>query len=182
MKKYIQCYRERIILNSGEFYDYMLNLFEYTGIIKKRICNFKFNEEKYIAKTFAMLLSKRIVELNLKFDIIIPVPISLKRYLERGYNQCEEITKIMQKFLKKPVLSDILVKNIDNKRQSTLHVNDRKSNVLGFYKIKHPEKIKNKVVLLVDDICTTGATINECSKKLKENGAKKVLVITIAYA
>lgn len=178
----LKCYRERIIINSNNFFDYMLNMYEYTGIIKKQIYKFKFKENKYIKNTFAELITQKVIKLKLKFDIIIPVPISYYRYLERGYNQCEEISKLIGKFLNKNVGLNILIKSKNNKKQSTLHVNERKKNVLGVYNIKHQERIKNKIVLLIDDIYTTGATINECAKMLKIFGAKKVLVITIAYA
>lgn len=178
----LKCYRERIILNSNYPYDYMLNMYEYKGIVKSKICKFKFNEQKYIAKTFGNLIAKRVKELNLEFDIIIPVPISINRYMERGYNQSYELAKILGKILKKAVCKDILIKIKNNKRQSMLHINERKKNVLGVYKTLKTDKIKEKVVLLVDDIYTTGATINECANVLKKSGANKVLVITIAYA
>ena len=176
----LKCYRERIILNNSS-YDYMLNMYEYTGIIRRLVCKFKFREGKYLAKTFAELIAKKIIQLDLKFDIIIPVPVSLKRYFERGFNQCEEITKYIGKSLKKEINTDILLKMKNNKRQSILNIDERKNNVLNVYKVKYSEKIKNKTILLIDDIYTTGATINECAKMLKKYGAKKVLVITIAY-
>lgn len=178
----LKCYKERIILNSNYPYDYMLNMYEYKGIVKSKICKFKFNNHKYIAKTFASLMITRIKELKLTFDIIIPVPISINRYMERGYNQSYEIAKILGKILRKSVYKDILIKIKNNKRQSILHINERKKNVLGVYKTLKTDKIKEKVVLLLDDIYTTGATVNECARVLKDSGAKKVLVITIAYA
>ena len=178
----LKCYKERIIFNSNYPYDYMLNMYEYNGIVKSKICKFKFNDQKYIAKTFASLMMERIKKLNLAFDVIIPVPISINRYMERGYNQSYEIAKILGKILRKAVYKDILIKIKNNQRQSMLNINERKKNVLGVYKTLKTDKIKGKVVLLVDDIYTTGATVNECARVLKESGAKKVLVITIAYA
>lgn len=178
----LKCYKERVIINSSMNFDYMLNLYEYKGIIKKQICKFKFHEGKYLAKTFSELITDKITKFNLEFDYIIPVPISFKRYMERGYNQCEEIAKCISKRIHKKTLKNVLIKIKDNKRQSNLKINERKNNVLGVYEVIHPEKIKNKDILLIDDIYTTGATINECTKILKFFGAKKILVITIAYA
>lgn len=177
----LKCYKERIIINS-KFYDYMINLYEYKGIIKHRICKYKFREAKYISKTFAELASKKIKELNLKFDIIIPVPISLQRHLERGFNQSELIAKNIAKALNKEIYTNVLIKVRNNKKQSELKANERKNNVKGVYNIKNFYKIDGKTILLIDDIYTTGATINECSKTLKKYGAKKIIVLTIAYA
>lgn len=180
----LKCYKERKFKSYDEniYYDYMLNLFEYRGIIKKQICKFKFNNEKYIGKTFSKILSKRILELNLNFDIIIPVPISKNRYKERGYNQSKILALQLVKDFKKRYYNNVLVKVKDNKRQSKLNLEARQSNVVGVYKIKNINLIKNKTILLIDDICTTGATVNECAKVLKLSGAKSVMVATIAYA
>ena len=65
--------------------------------------------------------------------------------------------------------------------QSTLKLDERRKNVLGTYLIKNSDKIKGKTILLVDDIYTTGATASECAKMLKTNGARKVIVVTIAH-
>jgi predicted amidophosphoribosyltransferase len=73
-----------------------------------------------------------------------------------------------------------LKKKINNKRQSELSKEKRKKNVIDAYEITNSEKIKNKRIVLFDDIYTTGSTVNEISRILKENGAKKILVITIA--
>jgi predicted amidophosphoribosyltransferase len=74
-----------------------------------------------------------------------------------------------------------LVKTKNNKTQSKLDINQRKNNVKSVYEVKQ-NKIKDKKILLIDDICTTGSTVNECAKVLKKAGAKSVIVATIAYA
>ncbi len=179
----LKCYRERYIKKCElKSYDELLSLYEYKGIIKKRILELKFYDGKYISNSFAYLLSKRITELELQFDVIIPVPISFKRSIERGYNQSKLIAERISKILGKRTISNVLIKIKNNKRQSELNINERKNNVINVYKIKNEENIKNKVILLIDDIYTTGATINECAKMLKNSGAKKVIVATIAYA
>lgn len=179
----LKYYKERRLLKSSlRFAEEIFSLYEYRGIIKKKIWQFKFRNQKYLSNFFAYLLSKRLMELNFEFDIIIPVPINLARFMERGYNQSYLITKEMSKIMKKEVYGDVLIKLKNNKRQSELNEKDRQSNVLGVYKVKNECKIKGKIVLLVDDIYTTGSTINECAKMLKMAGAKKVIAITIAYA
>ena len=178
----LKYYREKIIINPNNFCDFILNMYEYRGIIKKQILNFKFREAKYIGKTFAYLISKKIMELNIDFDVIISVPISLNRYIERGYNQSLEISKYIGKLLNKKVAKNVLIKIKNNKRQSDLNILERQKNVIGVYNIICSEKIKNKKILLIDDIYTTGATINECARILKINGAKEVIALTVAYA
>ena len=179
----LKYYRGREINNcKTQYYDQMINLYEYTGIIKKRIWQLKFRDGKYISKAFAYLIYMKLRKLNIGFDIIIPVPISMGRYMERGYNQCGLLVKELSKLLKKESSFKLLIKRKNNKRQSDLNIIDRKINVVDVYKIKDEEKIKNKIILLVDDVCTTGSTLNECAKMLKLSGAKKVIAITIAYA
>lgn len=178
----LKYYKERIILNPNNFCDFILNMYEYKGIIKNQMWKFKFRDAKYIGKTFAELMSFKIEKLDLDFDIIIPVPISLKRYLERGYNQSYEVSKHIGKLLNKKFFKNVLIKTKNNKRQSDLNIIERQKNVIGVYSVMCPEKIKDKKILLVDDIYTTGATINECARILKLCGVKKVIVVTIAYA
>lgn len=102
--------------------------------------------------------------------------------MERGFNQSKIITDEMAKILAKKSLNNVLIKSKNNKRQSELHERDRKSNVLGAYKVKNEKLVQGKVILLVDDVCTTGSTLNECAKTLKKAGAKKVIAVTVAYA
>lgn len=177
----LKCYREKYISKcNSSGCDEIISLYAYVGNIRKQICKFKFREGKYIGKTFAYLLSQRVKEID--FDYIIPVPISLKRLMERGFNQSKIITDEMSKMLTKKSLNNVLIKSKNNKRQSELHVKDRKSNVLGAYKVKNEKTIRGKVILLIDDVYTTGSTLNECARTLKRAGAKKVIAVTVAYA
>lgn len=88
------------------------------------------------------------------------------------------------KILNIEVCPKALQKIKNNKRQSELHHAEREKNVIGVYKINQDKinKIKDKKIILLDDIYTTGATVNECSKVLKNAGAKEIAVVTIAYA
>lgn len=90
----------------------------------------------------------------------------------------------ISKILNIKICSKALQKIKNNKRQSELHHAEREKNVIGVYKInkKQIDKIKGKRIILLDDIYTTGATVNECSKILKSVGAKEIAVVTIAYA
>lgn len=177
----LKCYREKHLKKcDSKGYDELISLYEYIGKIREKICKFKFRDGKYIGKTFAFVLSQRAKQID--FDYIIPVPISTKRFMERGFNQSKIITDEMSKILNKKALNNVLVKSKNNKRQSELHKKDRNKNVIDVYKIRKKDIIQNKIILLVDDVCTTGATLNECAKTLKEAGAKSVIAMTVAYA
>ena len=124
--------------------------------------------------------NKKICEQIKKYDIIIPVPISKKRLKERGYNQSALIAKEIANYLKIEYNEKVLIKIKDNIAQSILEGKDRELNVKDVYKVKDFEKIKNKKILVIDDIYTTGSTVNECSRILKINGAKDIGVFIIA--
>lgn len=112
-------------------------------------------------------------------DIITPVPLDNRRLKQRGYNQSKLIAKILSEKsgLK---LEDILLKVKYTKTQSLLENSQRRKNVENAFSIKIPELVKNKKVIIFDDIYTTGATANEIAKILKEAGAKNVFILVIA--
>ena len=112
-----------------------------------------------------------------KYDIIIPVPMYKTKKDTRGYNQAEVLAKELGGV---PMKNDVLIKIIDTKKQSTLNKEERSQNLIGAYKIQNSEIIQNKNIILIDDIFTTGSTVNECSKILKQAGAYEICVLTIA--
>lgn len=116
--------------------------------------------------------------------MIIPVPISKKRMKERGYNQSLLILKyLLQKNkLNNIYLEDKILYKVKNiKPQSSMKTKqDRINNIKGVYEVKNNLKIKNKRIIIFDDIFTTGSTVNECAKIVKQAGAEKIGVITIA--
>ncbi len=164
-----------------KYYDESVYFFIYKDI-RNIILKYKFGNESYLSNTFLniFLKNKKFCR-NLKFyDIIIPVPMHIKKKKKRGYNQTELITNKLAKKLGINTSLDVLYKIKNTKTQSTLSEKERFVNVLDAFGIKNTELIKNKNIILFDDIITTGATVNECSKILKENGAKKVVVLSIA--
>ncbi|MFR2196198.1 MAG: ComF family protein [Clostridia bacterium] len=124
-------------------------------------------------------MSKKYVQFEI-YDIIIPVPISKKRNKERGYNQSFLIAREIAKNEKVKLKNNVISKVKNNNTQSKLNKEERAENVKNVYKITNNKEIIDKNILLIDDIFTTGATLNECSKMLKQAGTKKVDVLTIA--
>lgn len=170
-------------LNKEIYFDEHIYLFEYKDIIRKLILEYKFKDKSYLYNIFSKIIikNKKICGILEKYDIIMPVPIHKKRKSVRGYNQSELITRDICIYIQNIKHENkLLVKTKYNVEQSSLSKEKRKENVKNVYKLISKEKIKNKKIVVFDDIYTTGNTVNEISKLLKENGAKKVLILTIA--
>ncbi len=176
--------------------EWMFPIYDYRHPpIKKSIHFLKYKEKKILAKTFAEIMYPRILEeladlrvmQNFYAPILIPIPLSKKRYKERGYNQSELICKNLVKLDKEisfKLEKDVLIKNKETKHQA--HIKDRKErleNLKGSFSIntENTDKIKNKNIILIDDVFTTGATLNEAKKILKKFGARKIIAFTIAH-
>lgn len=169
--------------NKELYFEKHLYIFEYKDKIRNLILDYKFNEKSYLYKLFSKIIIKneKICGILKKYDIIIPVPIHKKRKKQRGYNQSELIArKIAINIQNLQYENNILQKVKNTLPQSSLTKEQRKVNVKNVYKLVNTEKIKNKKIIIFDDIYTTGSTVNTISKILKENGAKKIIVLTIA--
>ncbi len=164
------------------YWEKLIYFFEYKGIIRKLILKYKFGGKSYISNFFAkqILNNKKVYEILKLYDIIIPVPIDKIKKKKRGYNQTELITKIISKTGIILEENDVLIKIKSGKTQSTLNQKQRKDNVKNAYFVIDKRKIYNKKIILFDDIYTTGATVNEISRKLKEAGANEILILVIA--
>ena len=157
--------------------------FKYEGLIRDKILQYKFKDKTYLYKTFSEFFVKneKACKFFAKYDIIISVPMTKKKIAQRGYNQSELIAKEISKSIRNlKFLGDVLIKNKETAIQSTLDKKQRLENVKSAYKIENEQKIKEKSILLFDDIYTTGATCQECKKVLLEAGAKAVGILTIA--
>lgn len=179
----IKKYKKDIVIrNKNNYFEELISIFKYEGLIREKIIQYKFQDKSYIYNTFAKIILKneKVCGLLKKYDIIIPVPIHRKRKLQRGYNQTQLIAKEIAKNIDIKLCDDVLVKSKNTIAQSKLDKNKRKQNIKNAFKVLNLEKIQGKNILLFDDIFTTGSTVNECSKILKKAGAKTVGVLTIA--
>ena len=168
--------------DNEKYFDKYTYLYKYDGIIRKLILQYKFKDKSYLYKMFLENIknNEKMYLFLKKYDIIMPVPISNKRMKERGYNQSSLLAKEMAKLLGIEYKENCLIKMKDIVPQSRLKKEDRQLNVQDVYGIKNIKYTENKKVLLVDDIFTTGSTVNECSKTLKRSGAVEIGVFTIA--
>ena len=165
-----------------KYFQELMYIFKYEGQIRQLILDYKFNEKSYIYKTFVnfLLKNKKIFENIKKYDKIISVPISKKRYKERGYNQSLLIANEISKQTNLELVNNCLIKTKNIIEQSKLNKEDRQQNIQGVYSIQNEEIITNKKVLLIDDIYTTGSTVNECSKILQQANPKKIGILVLA--
>ncbi len=179
LKKYeINCIKK----TKKNYYNESLHIFKYEGIIRQKILEYKFQNKSYLYNTFVKILLKneKVCNFLKSYDIILPVPIHKKRMLNRGYNQTELIAKIIAKNTHLKLETTVLVKKKNVISQTKLKKMQRKENVKNAFIIQNEKKIKNKKVLIFDDIYTTGSTVNECAKVLKKAGTNKIGVLTIA--
>lgn len=167
---------------NDKYFKKHLYIFKYDSIIKEILIKFKFKEKVYVYKTFVnfLLKNKKVCRFFKSYDIIIPVPIHYNRKVTRGYNQSGLIAKELARNVNVKYEEKILFKKINNKPQSAKNKQERIKNVIGVYYTKNDDRLIGKKVLLIDDIYTTGSTVNECSKILNLAGAKQVDVFTIA--
>jgi len=112
--------------------------------------------------------------------ILIPVPLSKKKLKERGFNQAKEIGKELSKFLKIPLISDCLIKIKETLPQVELSDEEREENIKGVFSCQNQNKIQGRKILLIDDVYTTGSTMEECARVLKKAGVKEVIGIVAA--
>ena len=168
-------------------FDEHIYFFQYQGLIREQIINYKFNDKAYKYKAISkfiinnhILKDFKIFQILNDYDVIVPVPISKQRLKERGYNQAELIAREIAKTLCKPIVTNCLYKSKNIAPQSTLNKEEREENVKGVYTLKNSETLLNKKVLLIDDIYTTGNTVNECCKTLEKAETQKIGVMTIA--
>jgi competence protein ComFC len=161
--------------------------------VRKAVKMLKYRRKMRLAKVFAQALYGRILEEladflvmeNFKDAILIPIPLSSARRRERGFNQSELICKAVLGLDQNKNFK--LEKNILFKPKNTVHQaqienrNQRLKNIMGSFLVKNAELIAGKNIILIDDVVTTGATLSEARKMLKQSGARKVIAFTIAH-
>ena len=176
----------KIIIDDEELEDKYFNelmyIFKYEGLIRKLIIDYKFNDKSYLYLTFVNFLIKnqKLFENIKKYDTIIPVPISKKRFKNRGYNQSLLVANEIAKKFNLKLMNNCLFKTKNIIEQSKLNKEEREQNIKSAFELKNKHLIQNKNILIFDDIYTTGSTVNECSKVLKLAHPKKIGVLTIA--
>ncbi len=166
-------------------YDYLRSSIIYEKLGRELIINFKHYDQPNLGKIMSKWLLHTINELpefNRLNTIIIPVPMHWKKIFMRKYNQASILAQLVAREFGIDYVPDFLIRTKFTKSQESLGTKERLLNIKGTFACnrKYIRHITSKEIILVDDVHTTGATINECSRVLKQAGAIKVSVITVA--
>ena len=171
-------------ITKKNYFDQNISVFVYNHTIAKAIFEFKFKRKLFLSKNFAVLMNNKIKDITYyPIDYMVCVPMSKARLRKKGFNHSLLLAKDLSKLSNIIFLKDVLIKMKDTKKQVGLNYDERKRNLKNSFilKEKYKNTLKNKNILIVDDVFTTGSTINECAKVLKLYGkANKVISITIA--
>lgn len=171
------CHRESsYILGAAGNYDdpalkSLIHALKYSGL----------KQAAYPLASFLILYSEK-AGLDFKNYLVLPVPLSKKRLRERGFNQAEIIARIFAEHYKLELRSDLLNKVSHTKPQAGLNRSERETNLRNCFGISTASDISRRNILLIDDVCTTGSTLNEASRVLKDAGAKKIIALVAARA
>lgn len=155
--------------------------FIYDDESKNLILDLKFRDKTAYAETLANLLYTAGADILAENpDVLIPVPIHRLRLLKRRYNQSAVLAKYLSYKTKIPTDFSSLIRCQNTIPQVALSGAARRNNLKHAFEVKYPHKIKGKKVVLIDDVSTTGSTLNECAKVLRKAGAAEVYALTLA--
>ena len=180
----------RVILQPANFIN---SCFDYhTPIIRQAVWEIKYRGNPKIASLLGQILYEEIISelaekaIFEKFDnpLLIPIPLSAKRLRDRGFNQSELLAKEIirndsQKILELDTKSFLKIK--DTSPQTKISREKRLKNLADCFQVAEPKAIVNRNIILLDDVCTTGATLKEARRMLEASGAKSVLAFTVAH-
>lgn len=151
----------------------------YGGVLKRLILEFKYESNFIAGELLSQLLLEVINENKIKADVICYIPMNKKSIKKRGFNQCKIMAKNISYYTNIPI-SNCIIKEKNTKEQKSLNRNERALNIKDAFIIKNSNEIKGKDIILIDDVITTGATVNECKRILKKYGVNKITILTIA--
>ncbi|SUY46687.1 competence protein F [Clostridium putrefaciens] len=190
LQDYYLCYecKNKIKLNKESFYieikEMKLVYYStayYSHEIRDLLMRFKYKRDFNVARFFVSNIMEVIDYNKIDFDIICYVPASKDGKKIRGYDQSEILACIIKEKSGMPVVK-CLKRDINTREQKTVRVEDRWENLKSTFKfdIRYLKEVKNKKIILIDDVVTTGSTLYFCYKELKNNGAKEINILTVA--
>jgi len=154
--------------------------FRFDGVIRQAIHQLKYKNLRALAMPLATLLNDYLVANPMPGEFLVPVPLHRKRLRERGYNQSSLLVKELGKLIKLPVIDDYLIrKQYALPQTKTTTVDERRNNVVNAFTC-HDHRLKDKQVLVIDDVSTSGTTLDACAAALKAAGATSVWGLALA--
>jgi len=158
--------------------------FNKKGIVQELIHNLKYKGQQEIGLILGNWYAEDLKELKLKipFDIIIPVPLHKRKFRERGYNQVTTFGKALSEGLAITYDDTVLYRKKYSKTQSKKNLIGRSENIENIFDVLSTEKYQNKHLLLIDDVLTTGATLEACSRALLKIPGVKISIVCMAMA
>jgi ComF family protein len=165
-------------------FDRAVSAVRFEADARKMLHGFKFKRHLWLKDDFADWL-EGCARARLKVeevDLVIPVPLWIWRRINRGYNQCNYLAQALAQRIGKKSSNSVLKRIGSPIPQSSLSQEERRLKVKGTFVVAKPKVVVDKTVLVVDDVMTTGSTFSECSKVLKDAGAKKVWCISLLHS
>ncbi len=161
--------------------DYIRSAVYFEGILREAMHRFKYGQLTALARPLGDLMAAYWVQHPQPVDVIVPVPLHATRLRERGYNQAALLARELARQAKLVVDEQTLVRQRSTAPQIELDVRQRKENVHGAFRCSS-DALAGKQVLLIDDVCTTGATLEACAVAVQKRGARNVWALTLARA
>jgi ComF family protein len=153
--------------------------FRFEGVVRRTVHELKYRNLRALAQLLARLLNDYLCDNPLPADILVPVPLHPKRLRERGYNQSRLLAKELGKLTGLPVVDDCLVRERHSLPQArTASAAERRGNVTGAFACRR--RIEGERVIVIDDVATSGATLDACARALKQAGAGSVWGLVLA--
>ena len=162
-------------------FDRAISVLHYTPEVRQLIHRFKYGGISYLSRTLGRWMAQAYKQrCDWELDIILPVPLHPRRQRQRGFNQSALLARELGRYIDVPVKENVLIRKKYTPAQAGLSKFQRMQNLRGAFEVREPETVRGKSILLVDDVFTTGSTVNECSMVLLQAGAQRVYVITLA--
>lgn len=156
------------------------SVFYFDGTVKKLIYEIKYGNLRALSDMMGEIIFNYLNENKICYDVIVPVPLHPNKLKKRGYNQSALIAQSVARKAEKTLISDILIRIKDTPPQvDSKNLSERLENVRGAFQCKN-NSLSGMNVLLLDDVCTTGSTLEACAKALKGTGVNSIWAITIA--
>lgn len=169
----------RFCRENPPYFDQALSVGLFEGQLREAIHIYKYKPLRALGKPLADWMAKQI-RLVHHMDIVMPVPLHRSRLRQRGFNQSLLLAYGITEHFSLSIVYDNLIRTRPTRPQVELSADERAKNVRGAFALRHPGDVFDKRILLVDDVFTTGSTLNECAKVLKESGASSVTAFTLA--